>query len=278
MLLGRSANFGAGRHRVCLATYPDRDLLCVPIRAKSVTPGKVALKRTMDVVASCCGLVVSLPLLPLVAVAIKLDSEGPVLFRQTRARELIPKRPGEQSLAPNCTEFTLYKFRTMCVDAEAKTGAVLAQKNDARVTRVGRFLRKSRLDELPQLWNVLRGDMSLVGPRPERPELLKDLALAIPFFEERMHDVKPGLTGPAQVHLGYTGAIPPDSELYRFKETLENPFRVEGAEGALADDLRAKLLWDLAYAASLERFSTFLSMELSVLFRTPLVMLKQSGH
>ncbi len=241
-------------------------------------PSVLVAKRSVDILASGIALGLTLPLFPLIAVAIKLDSPGSVFFRQRRAKQLLPRPPDDTKKTPLCSEFTIYKFRTMREDAEKGTGAVLAQKNDPRVTRVGRFLRKSRLDELPQLWNVLRGDMSLVGPRPERPELLKDLALAIPFFEERMHDVKPGLTGPAQVHLGYTGEIPPDSPLHPFKETLENPFRVEGAEGALADDLRAKLLWDVAYAASLERFSTFVPMELSVLFRTPLVMLRQSGH
>ncbi len=236
------------------------------------------LKRSMDLAASSMGLGLTLPLFPIIAAAIKLDSPGPVFFRQRRAKELTPAKAGERSTIVSCSEFTIFKFRTMRVDAERGTGAVLAQKNDPRVTRVGRFLRKSRLDELPQLWNVLRGDMSLIGPRPERPELLRDLALAIPYFEERMRGIKPGLTGPAQVHLGYTGAIPSDSPLWEHKDALGNPFRVEGAEGALADDLRAKLLWDLAYSAALERFSTYLRMEFSVLVQTPLVMLSQSGH
>ncbi len=93
-----------------------------------------------------------------------------------------------------------------------------------------------------------------------------------------MRDVKPGLTGMAQIHLGYTGAIEADSPLAPLRDTLENPYEVEGAEGALADDLRAKLLYDLAYAASLERFDTFLRTELAVLLQTPLVMLRASGH
>jgi lipopolysaccharide/colanic/teichoic acid biosynthesis glycosyltransferase len=235
------------------------------------------VKRTVDIVASSLGLALVAPVLPLVACAIRLDSPGPVLFRQRRAKGLVagssvPGRP------PQCTEFVIYKFRTMRTDAEKHTGAVFAEKNDPRATRVGRWLRKTRIDEIPQLWNVLKGDMSLVGPRPERPEILANLALAIPFFEERMRDVKPGLTGMAQVHLGYTGRIPDHSDLAPLRHTLENPFGLEEADGALADDLRAKLLYDVAYAAALERFSVFLRTELAVLLRTPVVMLSGSGH
>lgn len=234
-------------------------------------------KRTIDLVGSSVGLVLTLPLAPLVAAAICLDSPGPVLFRQRRAKGLAPGQPVGNG-RPQCLEFTLYKFRTMCVDAEKTCGPVLAKKDDPRTTRVGRWLRKTRIDEFPQLWNVLRGDMSLVGPRPERPELIANLALAIPFFEERMRDVKPGLTGIAQVRLGYTGSIGEDSPLARLRDTIQNPYRLEDAEGALADDLRAKLLYDLAYAAALERFSVFVHTELSILWRTPWVMLSRSGH
>jgi lipopolysaccharide/colanic/teichoic acid biosynthesis glycosyltransferase len=170
----------------------------------------------------------------------------------------------------------MHKFRTMRVDAEAGTGAVIAGADDPRITRVGRFLRKSRLDELPQFWDVLRGQMSLVGPRPERPELLEDLSHAIPLFEERMRDVKPGITGLAQISLGYTGAPPPDSEIGKLAATLQNPFGLDEAEGALADDMRIKLLYDLAYTASLERLDTFLRTELGIILKTPLVMLKMT--
>jgi lipopolysaccharide/colanic/teichoic acid biosynthesis glycosyltransferase len=105
-----------------------------------------------------------------------------------------------------------------------------------------------------------------------------NFALAIPFFEERMRDVKPGLTGMAQVSLGYSGAIPDDSVLAAFRETLSNPFGLEEAEGALADDLRAKLLYDVAYTAALEDFRSFLETEISVILKTPIVMLKSKGH
>ena len=235
-------------------------------------------KRLIDIAAATVGLGMTLPLYPAIAVAIRADSKGPIFFRQVRAGKLIPRNPSDSDTAPRCEEFTLIKFRTMGVDAEKKTGAVLAKKNDPRITRVGRFLRKTRLDELPQLWNVLKGDMSLVGPRPERPELLANFMLAIPFFEERMRDVKPGLTGMAQVSLGYTGAIPDDSILAAFRDTLQNPFGLEEAEGALADDLRAKLLYDVAYTASLETFRSFIQTELSVIFKTPIIMIRSSGH
>jgi lipopolysaccharide/colanic/teichoic acid biosynthesis glycosyltransferase len=155
---------------------------------------------------------------------------------------------------------------------------VLANERDPRISRVGRFLRKTRLDELPQFFNVLRGEMSIVGPRPERPELLENLALAIPYFEERMRGIKPGITGLAQVALGYTGRPQVDSEVVPFMDSLTNPFKVAGADGALADDMRMKLLYDLAYCASLEDFRTFLRTEFSILLRTPLVMLRGLGR
>ncbi|MEE8351789.1 MAG: sugar transferase, partial [Rhodospirillales bacterium] len=125
------------------------------------TPHPVAvLKRAFDVFAAVFGLLIMAPVLPLIYLVIRLESAGPVLFRQQRIG---------RCLADRTELFWMYKFRTMAVDAEKKSGAVWAQKNDPRITRVGRFLRKTRLDEIPQLWNVLIGDMSLIGPRPERP-------------------------------------------------------------------------------------------------------------
>ena len=231
-------------------------------------------KRMIDLLAAVAGLTVTLPFYPIIALAIRLDSPGPIFYKQRRAGAMKRSSSGG---APEFTDFWIVKFRTMGVDAEKHTGAVVASKGDVRVTKVGRFLRKTRIDELPQFLNVLKGDMSLVGPRPERPELLADLALAIPFFEERLREAKPGLTGLAQVSLGYTGAMPDDSELAEFREVLQNPFGLPEAEGALADDMRIKLLYDLAYCAALEKFSTYLAMELRVMLRTPLVMLKGSG-
>ncbi|MFZ5892897.1 MAG: sugar transferase [Myxococcota bacterium] len=231
-------------------------------------------KRVIDILAALAGLSATLPFYPLIALAIKLDSSGPIFYTQRRAGAMKRGKPGAP---PEFHDFWIVKFRTMGTDAEKNTGAVVASKGDPRVTKVGRFLRKTRIDELPQFLNVLKGDMSLVGPRPERPELLADLALAIPFFEERLREAKPGLTGLAQVTLGYTGAMPDDSELAEFKDVLQNPFDLPEAAGALADDMRIKLLYDLAYCAALEKFSTYLAMELRVMLRTPLVMLRGSG-
>jgi lipopolysaccharide/colanic/teichoic acid biosynthesis glycosyltransferase len=120
--------------------------------------------------------------------------------------------------------------------------------------------------------------MSFVGPRPERPEIIANLALAIPFFEERMRGVKPGLTGLAQVSLGYTGRPLPGSDIEQYLGSLTNPFNVEGAEGALADDMRIKALYDFAYVAATEDFLSFLRLECWILLQTPLAVLKRTGR
>jgi lipopolysaccharide/colanic/teichoic acid biosynthesis glycosyltransferase len=236
------------------------------------------VKRSIDVAASVVGLAMTAPLIPLIAAAIKLDSPGPVLYRQRRAGMLLGSERQDGVSKIRFQLFDMLKFRTMRDDAEKGTGAVLAQKNDPRVTRVGKLLRRTRLDELPQLWCVLAGSMSLVGPRPERPELLENLAHAIPFFEERMRDVKPGITGFAQVNLGYSGSALDGSEIAKLREALVNPFKLEDAHGAEADDMRLKLLYDLAYSAQLDSLSTFLRTELEIIARTPLVMIRGIGH
>jgi lipopolysaccharide/colanic/teichoic acid biosynthesis glycosyltransferase len=236
-------------------------------------------KRFIDVVGASLGLAITLPLYPVIVTAIYLESPGPVFFRQRRAGQLLSfERPPNGGLSrPRFREFLMLKFRSMRPDAEKHTGPVLATAGDSRITKVGNFLRRTRLDEVPQFWNVLRGDMSIVGPRPERPELAEQLALAIPFFEERMRDVKPGITGLAQIFLTYTGKPPPDSVLLPFQGDLTNPFKVDGAEDALADDMRMKMLYDLAYSASTEHLRTFVAMELEILVKTPLVMLRALG-
>ena len=153
------------------------------------TPFRRFFKRILDVACSLFGILVALPLFPLVALAVKLDSPGPALFKQ--------KRVGERG-----REFFILKYRTMCQDAEKKTGAVWATENDPRITRIGGFLRKTRLDEIPQLFNVLRGDMSFVGPRPERQEFVSKLSETIPYYNKR-HFIKPGVTGWAQICYPY---------------------------------------------------------------------------
>ncbi len=162
---------------------------------KSLRSRKI-VKRSFDLVLAVICLILSAPLMLLTAVLVKLESRGPVVFSQTRVGE-------------NGKDFNIYKFRSMRVDAEASTGPVWAGATDNRVTRVGRIIRKIRFDELPQLINVLRGDMSFVGPRPERPFFVAKLKETIPYYEMRTV-VKPGLTGWAQIKYPY-GATTQDA-------------------------------------------------------------------
>ncbi|MEZ6054675.1 MAG: sugar transferase [Planctomycetaceae bacterium] len=183
-------------------------------------------KRLTDIAVSSVALIILLPVMVVVALLVKLTSPGKTIFQQTRVglnlRDFDDRRQ-ENGAAPahlgerrtsqvdrrgNFTygrHFTLYKFRTMREDAE-KDGAQFAVKGDSRVTPIGGFLRKTRLDELPQLWNVLKGEMSLVGPRPERPEFISELSNHIPNYLQRL-GLKPGLTGVAQVVNGYDNDI-----------------------------------------------------------------------
>lgn len=150
-------------------------------------------KRILDVAGGLVGIMVLLVLFPFVALAIVLDSGFPITYKQTR-------------LGKGARRFTIYKFRSMRQDAEQQGEAKLAEKNDPRVTRVGDFLRKTRLDEFPQFWNVLRGDMSLVGPRAERPELVAAFQKQVPFYRARLL-VKPGVSGWAQINYGYYASV-----------------------------------------------------------------------
>jgi sugar transferase (PEP-CTERM system associated) len=153
----------------------------------------LAAKRGLDIAVASIGLVLAAPLMAIVWAMVRLGSKGPAIYRQER-------------VGLGGRIFTVHKFRSMRLDAEAGTGAVWAQAKDPRITRVGNFIRRTRLDELPQLWNVLIGDMSMVGPRPERPEFVCKLTEQIPFYGLR-HSVRPGVTGWAQIRYTYGASV-----------------------------------------------------------------------
>lgn len=157
------------------------------------SPLLLTLQAAYSWLIALVGLIVVSPVLLVTALAVRLHSPGPILYRQVRTGR-------------NNTRFTLYKFRSMSVDAEARTGAVWAQANDSRITPLGRILRKYRIDELPQMFNVLRGEMAIVGPRPERPEFVDELARHIPLYKQRLA-VRPGITGWAQINYRYGNSI-----------------------------------------------------------------------
>jgi sugar transferase (PEP-CTERM system associated) len=188
-------------------------------------------KRAIDVVAAIIGLIVLSPILILTGVLIRLTSRGPMFYHQQR-------------VGLHGRIFAVHKFRSMQPDAEAKTGPVWASPNDVRVTSIGRFLRRTRIDELPQLWNVLKGDMSLVGPRPERPNFVDELTRGIPFYGQR-HTVRPGITGWAQVRYTY---------------------------GASKEDALEKLQYDLFYIKNMS-----VALDLFILAQTVKTVVLQRG-
>lgn len=201
-------------------TSPRRNLTCLPLAT-------VVFKRAADLVIATSLLLVTAPILLLTAIMVKMTSRGPIIYAQTRVGlnlrekskedrrkfDALPSGLDDRRNSANDRReasnygrlFTMYKFRTMKIDAEAG-GAQFAQKADPRVTLIGRFLRRTRIDELPQLWNVIRGDMSMVGPRPERPQFMETLSEEIPNYVDRL-GLKPGLTGMAQVVNGYDNEI-----------------------------------------------------------------------
>jgi lipopolysaccharide/colanic/teichoic acid biosynthesis glycosyltransferase len=208
------------------------------------------LSRVLNVLIAGIGLLLAMPLMFLASALIKVSSRGPILYRQTRVgldrrwkRTLAIREARMEDLGGQV--FTIYKLRTMRVDAEKASGAVWATENDPRVTRLGRVLRRYRIDEVPQLWNVLRGDMNIVGPRPERPSIVARLREDIPEYRFR-HRVKPGLTGLAQINQNYDACL---------------------------DDVRSKVNWDLRYI----REQGFW-MDIRIMVQTvPSVLLKFQG-
>lgn len=194
-------------------------------------PQSVALQAIYSWVLGAAGLLIALPVMAVVAVLVKLTSPGPVLFRQRR-------------VGLNGAVFTVFKFRSMFNNAEARTGAVWATRDDPRITPLGKWLRRLRLDELPQLFNVVRGEMSIVGPRPERPEFVEILQEKIPYYAQR-NCVKPGITGWAQIN-------------YKYGDTVE--------------DSLMKFEFDLYYIKNLA-----VSLDLYIIFNTVKTMLLGRG-
>lgn len=200
-----------------------------------------AAKRALDIVSSSVALVLLSPLFLALSIIIKASSKGPVLYRQERVSQITAT--GERT-------FNMVKFRTMVSDAEKLSGPVWAGEDDPRITRLGRFMRKTRLDEFPQFWNVLTGEMSLVGPRPERPFFTEKLQQEIPVYADRVTTLKPGITGWAQVRLPYDDSL---------------------------DSVRNKVMYDVAYGAQLYRLSTYLRIEVRVIALTFVVVLTGKG-
>ncbi len=196
-------------------------------------PIEISFRRFFDIIFALTLLIVFLPTWLIIGLLIKLDSEGPVLYSQER-------------VGKDGRIFRIFKFRTMFTDAEKRTGPTLATKDDPRITKVGRFLRKTRLDEIPQLLNVLIGDMTLIGPRPERPYFVEKYSQEIPMYKNRLK-MKPGLTGLAQVNTGYDTSI---------------------------DDVREKLKYDLYYY---ERRKSLL-FNLKILWKTFIVVMTAQGQ
>jgi len=204
----------------------------IDINPQLMPAWEAKIKRFLDLIFAFVFLLLTSPVMFLTSIAIKLDSKGPVFFKQERC-------------GLNGKIFNIFKFRSMRQDAEKNTGPVWSTKGDPRITRVGRFVRKVRIDELPQMINILKGEMSLVGPRPERPFFVEKLSAEIPYYKRRLK-VRPGITGWAQVK-------------HKYDETVE--------------DVKEKLKYDLFYIENMS-----LRMDFKIMFRTVFVMLFGKGH
>ncbi|MFQ5707898.1 MAG: undecaprenyl-phosphate glucose phosphotransferase [bacterium] len=232
--------------RVRFKILPDlHDVLIGKVRTNQIyglplieiLPGPLSgwqryVKRLVDILVSLCVLSCVLPLWVIVAIAIRLDSRGPVLFKQER-------------IGKDGKVFTIYKFRSMFDDAESQTGPKWAEKDDPRITRVGKVIRKLRIDEIPQFFNVLKGDMSLVGPRPERPYFVQKLKKMVPLYTQRQR-VRPGITGWAQIKGKYDRSL---------------------------EDVKRKLQYDLFYLENLS-----LRLDFKIIVNTIYVILCGKGH
>jgi lipopolysaccharide/colanic/teichoic acid biosynthesis glycosyltransferase len=255
------ASSGVRRAQAARSSYADRFAPSLPrrqarARAQSGTgalqdvASPELLHRAMNLLLACVAMVLMLPVLVIIAVAIKLTSRGPVFYLQERVG-LDRRIPGATEHNHRRTRdlggrpFTIYKFRTMWVDAERESGAVWAQQHDPRVTPVGRLLRQYRLDELPQLLNVLRGEMNIVGPRPERPTIFAELRAHIAEYPLRQR-AKPGITGLAQINHHYDRSL---------------------------DDVRTKVRYDLEYIRR-----QGVREDLRIMLKTiPVILLRRGG-
>ncbi|MEN8144860.1 MAG: sugar transferase [Gemmatimonadota bacterium] len=226
-----------------VAEYGEHD----PRRSSPISR---ALVRAANVVVAILALILLFPLIALIAIAVKIDSRGPILYRQLRVgldrRHLrdLPDDTGRRASDLGGRPFLIHKFRTMRLNAELDTGPVWAQLDDARTTRVGALLRRTRLDEIPQFWNVLRGEMSVVGPRPERPIFVRQLRREITEYRYR-NRVRPGITGWAQINRGYDRDV---------------------------QDVRVKVGFDLEYVRNQS-----LWFDLVIMFKTLPVMFNRDG-
>ncbi len=248
--LGKVVYFVSGHLASSIGALRYRDTGPKPARQDPVAESHAAYmsretaaaKRVFDIIGALGGLGLTAVLFPLIALLIKWESPGPVLFKQLRVGRALDDR---------IELFEMIKFRSMRTDAEAQTGPVWAERDDPRINRIGRFLRKTRLDELPQFLNVLRGDMSLIGPRPERPGFYNRLEESIPYYTERTFGLRPGITGLAQVNQGYD------------RDT---------------EDVRRKVMFDHAYAVSITRFSDWIKTDIAIFGQTLLVMALGRGQ